>query len=58
MLVQSTILEMLLGILELHLFHEGTENLKHVSLTDMRMESIEGYGNRGRRCDVFSFVQG
>jgi len=49
---------MLLGMLEFLLFHESTENIKDVSLTDMRMEIIEGYGNGGSLCDVFSFVQG
>ena len=52
------LLEMLLGMLEFLLFHESTEDVKDVSLTDMRMESIEGYGNGGSLCDVFSFVQG
>jgi len=49
---------MLLGMLEFLRFHESTENLKEVSLTQMRMESREGYGNGGSLCDVFSFVQG
>jgi len=49
---------MLFGMLQFLLFHESTENMKDVSLTDMRMESIEGYGNGGSLCDVFSFVQG
>jgi len=35
------------------LFHESTENVKDVSLTDMRMESIEGNGNGGSLYDAF-----
>ena len=49
----SNVLEMLLGMLEFLLFHESTEDVKDVSLTDMRMESIEGYGNGGTLCDAF-----
>ena len=45
-------------MLQFLLFHESTENMKDVSLTDMRMESIEGYGNGGSLCDVFSFCSG
>jgi len=40
-------------MLEFLLFHESTEDVKDVSLTDMRMESIEGYGNGGTLCDAF-----
>ena len=53
-LPSSGVLEMLLGMLELLLFHESTEGMKDVSLMH-RYENgkHEGYGNEGSLCGEF-----